>query len=107
MKGKCFIGKLRWHEVPNGQLPVFFLDTKGFGLGIFTGKDMPQYGLNLILGFYAYLLGRYKSANGYFEELVPIMQECVSVGLGISGELTMLNQEHIASKILLPYYNNW
>lgn len=100
IEGKKFIGKLFWRQVsPLIRVPVFNLEIIGFNL---FSKEIPAYPLDSLLAFYAYLLGRYKTEKGYYEELPEIFSEvatrCANV---VDGPPAF---EYIAMDILKPYF---
>jgi len=111
VKGRRFIGRFDWKFInPEVMIPIFILETKGFGLGnLMLGKDIPQLALDSILAFYAYLLGRFKSEKGYFEDLPQILEQCLSndIKAYLSGDKKQQIQEFIALGTLNPFYEKW
>jgi len=102
--GKGFIGKLSYRYIGSTVMPVFNLEARGFGLSLLTGKNIPLYALDSILVFYTFLLSRYKTQKGYFEEISQLLDETI---LEFAyGNTNMANQEIIAFEKILQYENN-
>lgn len=104
---KKFVGKLSFEFISQEKLiPFFLLVTKKFGFEtLILGKGMPQYVLDSILAFYAFLLRRYKSGCGFYEDLPLILFECINKF--DHNEITRQNQEAVAVNILTPYFKKW
>lgn len=104
--GKTFIGTLNFRYInPELWIPFFLLKLKGFGLSVLSGKDIPQFALDSILAFFLYLVKRYQNEPLFGRELRLMLQECINKLK--YDDISPLDQELIAAKILRPYYDSW
>jgi len=93
---------------PPNNAGVFLHKTKGFGLGILLGKDIPQYSANSVILFFAYLVHSNSSDSKYVQYIKSVALDCVDAYQ--NRRVTTSNQEKLAFSFAhanIPYDIKW